>query len=233
MNHSNAKIFLAEQRGCTETTKQRCYHTFNYGTYQNRHRDPFGSLHTLNDETLAAGETVHYQAPAQLDILILPLVGACTCQIDSSIHRAEAGQILHASVSRGDQVTLSNNYQQELINYLFIALSSRDKSSCQVVDVPIEQQPNTLHRVPLPSQAFKVHLGIFGGRQEAEMFFASSNDSCFVFVIDGAFEVNNRLLHPRDGLALWNTNRLEFEALSPDAILLVLELVPHHGIGGI
>jgi redox-sensitive bicupin YhaK (pirin superfamily) len=45
-----------------------------------------------------------------------------------------------------------------------------------------------------------------------------------VYVIEGAFEVQYRLLHARDGLALWEAERVEWEALSNDAILLVLEV---------
>ncbi len=41
----------------------------------------------------------------------------------------------------------------------------------------------------------------------------------------GAFEVQGRLLHARNGLGLWDdTNLLELEALSNDAIVLLVEL---------
>ena len=43
-------------------------------------------------------------------------------------------------------------------------------------------------------------------------------------VIEGAFEVHGRLLHARDGLALWDTSIAEIEALSNDAIILLVEL---------
>jgi len=45
----------------------------------------------------------------------------------------------------------------------------------------------------------------------------------YVFVIEGAFEVQNRLLHARDGLSLSSATEVEFEALSNDAMLLILE----------
>ena len=46
----------------------------------------------------------------------------------------------------------------------------------------------------------------------------------FAFVIEGAFELEGRLLHARDGLALWNLEKIEWEALSGGAILLVLQV---------
>lgn len=35
--------------------------------------------------------------------------------------------------------------------------------------------------------------------------------------ISGAFEINGRLMHARDGLALWDVNSIEIEALSAEA----------------
>ncbi len=47
----------------------------------------------------------------------------------------------------------------------------------------------------------------------------------FVFVVLCAFEVRGRLLQVRDGLGLWNdTNNIELEALSNNAIILLIEL---------
>ena len=46
----------------------------------------------------------------------------------------------------------------------------------------------------------------------------------FVFVIEGAFEVQYRLLHPRDRLVLWEADTIEWEALSNDAVILVIEM---------
>jgi len=37
------------------------------------------------------------------------------------------------------------------------------------------------------------------------------------------FEAEGRLLHERDGLALWDTVEIEMEALSNDAIILLIE----------
>jgi hypothetical protein len=46
-------------------------------------------------------------------------------------------------------------------------------------------------------------------------------------VLAGAFEAEGRLLHAKDGLALWDARApLEIEALSDNALLLVLALLP-------
>jgi len=45
-----------------------------------------------------------------------------------------------------------------------------------------------------------------------------------VLAIEGAFEIQGTLLHARDGLALCGTDEVEVEALSNDAIVLLIEL---------
>ena len=50
-----------------------------------------------------------------------------------------------------------------------------------------------------------------------------STKGVFVFVIDGAFEVSNRLLQARDGLAITKASQVEFESLSNEAIIMFIE----------
>jgi redox-sensitive bicupin YhaK (pirin superfamily) len=71
----------------------------------------------------------------------------------------------------------------------------------------------------------KLSIGQFRGRQEARYQLSHKTHGLFVFVIEGAFEVQGRLLHPRDGLAFWNVAEpAELEALSNDAIILLMEV---------
>ena len=43
-------------------------------------------------------------------------------------------------------------------------------------------------------------------------------------MIQGAFEVQHRLLKSRDALALWNVVEVEIEALSNEAIIVLIEM---------
>ena len=71
---------------------------------------------------------------------------------------------------------------------------------------------------------FTVSIGKFSGRGETIYKLPNRNSGLFAFVIEGAFEVEGRLLHARDGLTLWETEEAEMEALSNDAIVLLIEL---------
>lgn len=70
---------------------------------------------------------------------------------------------------------------------------------------------------------FVTGLGKYKGRSEDSCRLAPDR-RLFVYVIQGAFEVQSRLLHAGDGLAIWNCADVEWEALSNDAIILLVQL---------
>ena len=74
--------------------------------------------------------------------------------------------------------------------------------------------------------SFALSLGRFAGRHETEYKVQHAGSHLFAYVLAGAFEFEGRLLHEKDGLALWDMATLELEALSNNALVLVLELLP-------
>lgn len=224
LDHSHAKIFLASQRGCTESATHRSYHTFNFGSYINKHREPFSNLKTFNDETLAPGASVKYSPAEKTQVIIIPLVGTCECMTESIASRIDAGQIFYFDLNAKGFIEVRNPFHEELINYLYLELNGGDISAPAVFDFVLEEQYNKLLTFKFSTSNF-LRLGIYDGRQEGTLTFQESDKQFFVFIIEGAFEVNNRLLHKRDGLALWDSNQLEFEALSNNAIILVIEFI--------
>lgn len=68
--------------------------------------------------------------------------------------------------------------------------------------------------------AFSIAFGVFDGRTKFEN--NSSFSNTFVQNVNGAFEVEDRLLEVNDGLLIRNQSAFEAEALSENAICLVL-----------
>ncbi|WP_416845846.1 hypothetical protein [Flavobacterium sp. GB2R13] len=48
-----AQIFKSESRGKLESNGQNCFSTFNFGSYFEESRKPFGILHFLNEIIVA------------------------------------------------------------------------------------------------------------------------------------------------------------------------------------
>jgi len=223
-----AIIFLAEQRGCTQTPWYRSYHTFNFGSYYQEHRKPSGSLRVLNDNTLKEGHQVKHEIQDDTLILLLPIVGSCQYQYgpDKS-GTVEVGQCLNFYARQGLEMEISNPFKSEPINYFYAELVAKNDllGGSTLNGFDLDTNKNTLVN-NLSEQTNAVLIGKFDGRSDGVYKPLATSNQVFIFIIEGAFEVQNRLLHARDGLALWNMCEIEFEALSNEAIILIIESAP-------
>jgi redox-sensitive bicupin YhaK (pirin superfamily) len=236
MTTSGAKIFLSSERGYHEVKGFRSYRTFNFGTYRHEHKTAFGPLYVLNDDTLAGGRSIRLSTEADSDILLLPVVGAIR-YTESNGHSniIEAGQAQLCSTSAGTVLEISNPYKKDLVNFLQFRIRSHadiDNSKPVVQCFSLDKNRNSLLELfPKKNQAAvqdgllqRTFIGKFSGRYDAVFKTKDLSDGIFVYIIEGAFEVQNRLMEARDGLALWDVDELNFEALSNDAIILLMEV---------
>ena len=228
IQQSKGKMFLADERGCSEMDWFRSYNTFHFGAYAREHKTPFGSLYVLNDDTLAGGQYISMVIEEDTTVLLLPVVGAITIT-DSTGHSdyIEAGQCRLHTARKTTTITIGNPFNQELVNFLQLWIKQPAASADtfqQKVSFDIDGQKNQLVELSSALTENQVFIGKFDGRAEIEYHLQHPGHGVFVFVIEGAFEVQYRLLHARDGLGLWDTDTIELEALSNDAIILLIEL---------
>jgi redox-sensitive bicupin YhaK (pirin superfamily) len=132
---------------------------------------------------------------------------------------------------KGSAFRISNPYGEELVNYLQLWFRyPLPKTASQTFSFSLDEEKNTL--MPLfpafTEKPFYLNaaVGKFDGRKEAIHAVSGQGHAVMVFVVQGAFEVENRLLETRDALAIWNTTTVEMEALSNEAIVLLLEMNP-------
>jgi len=226
------KIFLADQRGLTETSQFRRYSTFNFGSYAHEHKQPFGQLYAVNEETLGGTQQLDFTAEQDSHLLLLPVTGALTVGLPSGQGiTVEVEEIQLLTVSAGSTIRLSNPYENELITFLHLWIRAEQTGPAltqQQFAFKLSAIENQLTEVVAASQPtqqlpFSVSLGWFAGRQEA-VYNLKPGASLFAYVLAGAFEAHGRLLHEKDGLALWETDEVELEALSNNAWVVVIEL---------
>lgn len=229
-----AQIYRSELRGCSESEIFRRYATFNLGDYKADSREPFGLLLALNDETLGAGNTIFRHIEENTDILILPLVGGLIYRDSFGNEKTlETQQVGLFSAQKGNAYQLTNPYGKELVNYLQIWIKGAGKFRKAAAQFDFDfSRRNVL--VPIfGTQGLGMNseasgcIGIFDGRREGTYHLGHTDCGIFVFVISGAFECDNRLVEARDGLAIVNVAEIEFEALSENAMLLVMEIPLH------
>lgn len=229
---TEARIYLADGRGTVESAGYRRYHTFNAETYRAEGREPYGPLELLSDDALLAGASLTSRVDDPTDILLLPLTGGLAYQTEAAgTGFLEPGQLGVLALGAGDACTVSNPYDTETISLLQLGLRAAPRPGRPALTVHTFDltQPNQLLPLLGTDSPTQVYIGRYGGRQDTTYQLrpaAGRSGQVFVFVLQGAFEVANRLLHARDGLSLTRPpdGEVPFEALSEGAMLLLLDL---------
>ncbi len=223
MKQSKAKIYLADERGVNQTRWSRSLNTFNSGNYFNEHKTPFGDIYVVSDDSLDAGHSLHITMEEYSYVVLLPVMGAIRYKDSSgSDNLIAAGQIETLTINKNEKIEIRNPFSDGLINFLQIRIRAgaleKDKRADlstynvnQHLNELIKISSDTIGGLPL---SFSISIGKFSGRAEATYELKDKNAGLFVFVIEGVFEVQGRLLHARDALALREIEEVKMEALT-------------------
>jgi len=222
---SQGKIFLSDQRSVTENERIKRYSTFNFDNIYNPAKEPIGDLYALHDDMLAPDASINFFHREQGYVIIIPILGTITYfdeeenQLDIEV--GKSAMIFHQESSF---FKLKNPYPDVTISYLIVAIKSDKEYSSTPSFLNIDlSKPNHLNIITEEDVPFKIGVSRFKGRGENNYTLPPAS-TLYTFVLVGAFEIDGRLLHERDGLAIWDTDKVEMEALSNDAILLTIEL---------
>lgn len=225
------KIFLAEERGATETAFFRSDPVFCLVHNQPQSKEEIGNLYMLNDDTLGGGYAMNMQVQEDVFVLVLPVAGAVMVSVnDEDAVLVVAGQSLVVRAKAGFVMHFRNPFRDDPVNFLqcwFKPGSAILPGNNITTYEDVNQQLNRL--VPVVADAgqllpFAAAAGKFAGRGDTIYKTSGPHAAVFLFVLEGAFEAAGRLLHDRDGLALYDVDELEMEALSHDALILLIEL---------
>lgn len=221
-----AQIYKSEARGAFQSEKHNCFATFNFEHYQDLSRKPFGSLQILNEEILGPQQRISRVIKEETNVIILPLFGGIEYKDNlgnSEFLRVEQIRVITADAEMSFEVF--NPYENENVSYLQIHFQ-KDKQYFEnyfqqsEVDFTVRNKLTSLFEV---EKAFGF-VGLYDGRKGGSYTLKKPENGIFVFVINGAFEVEDRLLEAKDGLSMSKVDKIEWEALSENAVLLMFEV---------
>lgn len=232
IQQSKAKIFLSQERGVQQTPESRQYCIFNTDSFYNEYREAMSNLYLFNDTALAGNALVKKTIKENSCIVVIPVVGTIISidmpGTESYIH---AGQMQFIYVPAGNKIEFQNPYADELVSFLLIGIKITEKdiyASSKTFSFNVDKEKNKLceirNTLAATTEEQFIAIGKFNGREEAIYKMKQRQNSLFVFVLEGVFEVQGRLLHEKDALALWEVNEAELEALSNNAIILLMEV---------
>jgi quercetin 2,3-dioxygenase len=231
MYSTQAKIFLGEERGILEKEHAQLFCVFEEEAFTHPHKKAFGNLFRFNEILIDASSRVSRspgQTLSRIYIILLPSMGAINCTIAGGEEvTIAAGQAYSFILPYDSGYSLANPFSDGVVGLVEVALAINDDIELGplLVTYPITTQPDTLLLFNHVNSFIKASIGVFAGRKEAVYHYQSSQHHLFSFVLQGAFELEGRLLHAKDALAIWDTESIELEALSNNAIILLVEFL--------
>ena len=157
-------------------------------------------------------------------LLVLPIVGGALLTTAQETDRALLPGCLY-TIPAADVATctFTNPFEHETVNLLL--LYAAVPAAARATAVQEFQLPLTAKNVLVPTknQALPAQVGVFDSRTKGTIAARSTGGFSLCYVLNGSFEIEDRLAEHRDALLLWETPTIEFEALSETAILFYLE----------
>lgn len=226
LSTTETKIYLASQRGCSETEWYRSYYTFNFGEFRRESRTPFGPLLAVNEHTLKEGRTLSFVHQEPVQVLLIPIVGELNYRYGHVEGTVDVGQASYTLLPPGVPLELSNTYTSNSIHFLHVCIRADENfhdsypGTCML---DFDDNRNELTGLDVSSDGLFL-IGKLSGRKDVIWQPKFQNSGIFVYQLNGTCEVLGRLLLPGDALSLLNVETIEFEALTHEAIVFVAEL---------
>ena len=177
----------------------------------------------FSDLFILPGETLNRWITCTSNVLIIPQFGAVELYAPGINEFAHINQVASFYIKAGSKLRFKNVYPEHTVRFLIIAIKSTNETAKRTVDYTLNTL-NTLKEVYKYSDSqLYLNLGNFEVRKERIYQFNDSSNSVFAYVLQGAFEFENRLLETGEALCCWDTDQVALEALTGDAYLLLLE----------
>ncbi|ANI88168.1 hypothetical protein A9P82_01875 [Arachidicoccus ginsenosidimutans] len=234
-----AKTILhkADTRGHANHGWLNSYHTFSFANYYNPERVHFGVLRVLNDDTVSQGMGFGAHPHENMEIISIPLEGDLEHK-DSMGNTAviRKGDIQAMSAGTGIYHSEYNRNKDEQVKFLQIWIFPNKENVTPRYDqitLNADDRYNKLQQILSPNagdegvwihQDAWFHMGKFDRGFSAEYKLKKHGNGIYAFVIKGDFSVNGNVLNERDGLGIWDTDKIDITANAQDAEILLMEV---------
>ncbi len=233
----NTVLHKAGTRGHAQHGWLDSHHTFSFANYYNPDRMHFGVLRVLNDDHVEAGMGFGRHPHDNMEIISIPLDGELEHK-DSMGNTTviRKGDIQVMSAGTGVQHSEYNKSKNDPVKFLQIWLFPRERNVKPRYDQQTlnpRDRHNRLQQIlsPDPSdegvwihQDAWFHLGTFDKNMATAYAPKRKNNGVYVFLLRGRMEVNGQPLDPRDGMGVWNTDRISLKALESDTEVLLMDV---------
>jgi len=227
-------VHKAETRGYANHGWLNSHHSFSFANYQNPERMHFGVLRVLNDDVVSEAKGFGTHPHRNMEIISIPLEGDLQ-HMDSMGNTTiiKQGDVQVMSAGTGIQHSEYNKNKDRPVKFLQIWIIPNKKDVVPRYDQislrDIEKK-NTFYQILSPNpedqgvwihQDAWFHLGDFENGNKATYALKKKGNGVYVFVLEGAVEINDQRLTNRDGYGIWDVAQIDFKSMSKSKLLLM------------
>ncbi len=227
-------LHKAETRGDANHGWLHSKHTFSFANYYDANRMHFGVLRVLNDDTVSAGMGFGTHSHNNMEIISIPLEGDLEHK-DSMGNTTviRKGDIQIMSAGTGIQHSEYNKNKDAEVKFLQIWIIPNKKNVTprydQITLNPLDRK-NQLQQIisPYPDDAgIWIHQNAWFYLADFDTDFSlsyslkSKENGVYIFILNGQIQINDLTLHSRDGLGIWDTDRIEINVSANTSFLLM------------
>jgi len=209
-------------------------HTFSFANYYNPQRMNFGVLRVLNDDRVMAGRGFGTHPHDNMEIISIPLDGDLE-------HKDSMGNV--TVIKKGDVQLMSagtgifhseyNKNSDKEVKFLQIWLfpNKRDVNPrYDQISLNNEEMNDNLMQILSPNQDDEgvwihqnawFHMGNLSKGKSVEYKIKDSRNGVYAFIIDGDVSIEGQELNRRDGYGVWDTDKINVDAISNARVLLM------------
>ena len=229
-------IDKSSTRGYFDHGWLKTYHTFSFADYYNPQRVHFGALRVLNDDTVAPGKGFGMHPHRNMEVVSIPTQGYLrhgdSVRNESTI---TPGEIQVMSTGAGIYHSEYNASKSEDLKFLQIWILPNVKETrpeYHNYDIRPLLKHNELCTFISPEggdtpahllQDAWFSMGTFDSGERMTYRMNKKDTGAYIFVLEGAINVNGQNLLRRDGIGIWDVEEITVEFVS-DSHVLVMEV---------
>ena len=209
-------------------------HTFSFAHYYDPARMHFGVLRVLNDDFVAGGMGFGKHPHDNMEIISIPLEGDLEHK-DSmgNVTVIKQNDVQIMSAGKGIYHSEYNKNKDKKVNFLQIWVFPKEQNIEPRYDQRTfkpEERVNKLQNIVSPKQGEEgvlinqdawFHLGNLKKGFQTDYSVKQKGNGVYAFVINGDVTINGQQLNKRDGLGVWDTDKLSIIADNDAEVLLM------------
>jgi quercetin 2,3-dioxygenase len=231
---ANTVFHPANTRGDANHGWLHSKHTFSFANYYNPERMHFGVLRVLNDDIVAPGRGFGTHPHDNMEIISIPLEGDLEHK-DSmgNVSVIKNGDIQVMSAGTGIQHSEYNKNKDQQVKFLQIWVFPNKRNVAPRYDqitLNKKDRKNNFQQIVSPNahdegvwihQNAWFYLSEFDKGISKEYTLKSKGNGLYVFNLKGNIVVNQQAMESRDGLGIWDTDKVTIKAISSAEFLLM------------